>query len=162
MPYSIYELPHVELTSGRTRVFDGNEYSYRSAMHILTDTEKTYFNDRGWLVCDFKWSSIALIKPIGSTTVDYIELRPKADPYRFVGNVMRISERIPTVHGAFTSVTDINSVEGDTLIECCDKLMVALKGILICEKEQYINYIDSLITECNTENQYGNDTDTVG
>lgn len=73
MPYSIYEMPVVVLTD-RVRVFDSNEYSHRSAMHILTDTEKTYFNDRGWLVCDFKWSSIALIKPIGSTTVDYIEL----------------------------------------------------------------------------------------
>lgn len=65
---------------------------------------------------------------------------------------MRISERINTVHGMFTTVADINSVEGDTLIECCDKLMVALKDILIREKEQYINYIDSLITECNKEN----------
>lgn len=152
MPYNIYDLPCVTLTSGHTRILDGNKHASHYATHILTDTEKAYFNDRGWLVCDSKWSSIALIKPIGTMSVDYIELRLKADPYRFVGNMIRISERIPTAHGMFITATDINSVEGDTLIECCDKLMVALKGILICEKEQYINYIDSLITECNTEN----------
>lgn len=151
MPYNIYELPHVELTCGRAGVFDGYSSTSRSAVHLLTDTEKAYFNGRGWLVCDFKWSSIALIKPIGTMSVDYIELRLKADPYRFVGNIMRISEHVPTVHGGLTFVNDINSVEGATLIECCDKLMNALSGVLSHEKEHYIDYMDNLISECRKE-----------
>lgn len=132
-------------------IFDGNKHSTHYAMHVLTDTEKAYFNDRGWTVCDFKRNSTTLVKQIGSMSVAYIELRLEADPHRFVGNIRLISEQKPTAHGMFTTTTDITSVVGDTLIECCDKLMDALYGILSCEKENYINYVDNLIATCRKE-----------
>ena len=151
MTYSIYELPCMKLTSNSLDIFAGNKCSRHYATHVLTDAEKAYFNDHGWSVCDFKSTGMALVKQIGSMSVDYIELRLEANPYRVVGDIMRISEQIPTVHGILKIANNIDSVEGDTLIECCDKLMGALSGILICEKEQYINYVDNLIAECRKE-----------
>lgn len=151
MPYNIYSLPFVALQSSRKDVRRDNEFICAQAMHVLTDTEKTYFNDRGWLVCDFKWSGTALVKQIGSMSVEYIELRLEDQPYRFVGGVVRISEQIPTAHGMFTTSADISSVTGDTLIECCDKLMDELSAILSSEKEHYSNYMDNLIADCIKE-----------
>lgn len=134
MPYGIYDSQMCVLQDGNI-----------AALHALTDIEKKFFNDKGFSICDFKWSNIALIKPIGSFSVDYITLRLKAKPYRFVGRIHRISEHIPTVHGALNFSTDIDEVEADTLFDCYEKLMVNLRKILEIEKENYIKYIDSIM-----------------
>lgn len=119
----------------------------KHAMHILTDAEKSFFHDKGFEICDFKWGGMSLVKCIGTPSVTYITLRLKHNPYRFVGNICRISESVPTVHGALNLSTDIDEVEADTLFDCYEKLMVNLRKILEIEKENYIKYIDSIFEE---------------
>lgn len=95
---------------------------------------------------------LTLAKYIGTPSVSYITLRLKDNPYRFVGNISRISESVPTVHGTLNLSTDIDEVEADTLFDCYEKLMVNLRKILEIEKENYIKYIGALISSCSKEN----------
>lgn len=115
------------------------------AMHIFTDAEKSFFHDRGFEICDFKWGGMSLVKCIGTPSVSYITLRLKRNPYRFVGNISRISESVHTVHGMLNFSTDLDEVEADTLFDCYEKLMINLRKILEIEKENYIKYIDSIM-----------------
>lgn len=144
MSYGIYSVPEVWLEAYSEGESDRQTFTTYNEVHILTDAEKKFFHDKGFKVCNFSWGGMYLVKCIHTPSIDYITLRVKHNPYRFVGVIHRRSESILTVHGTFNLSTDIDEVEADTLFDCYEKLMVNLRKILEIEKENYIKYIDIL------------------